>query len=174
MEEKTELLVSDLAFAFEPKCNISETGAKDKWRSVSYENHEFSGKMLSALNEACPGDITFNPVLKGYYKIYITVPSVINTALYIKLSRDETFFKLKNHKDGLRGIRHPECCMEEWLWRCADMTGQEITISKKNDARDNHTAVAAIRFVPLTDDEVEEFQADNAMQGSTKPHEYDS
>lgn len=164
MEEKTELLVSDLASAFEPKKCISEIGVKDKWRSVSYVGNDFSGKMLSAFNEACPDDIKLNPGLKGYYKIYITVPSVIKTTIYIKLSRDEAFFKLKNHNDGLRGIRHAECCMEEWLWRCADMTGQEITITRKNNGLDEHTAISAIRFVPLTDEEVNEFLADNARQ----------
>ena len=40
------------------------------------------------------------------------------------------------------------------MWRCADMTGEKITLSRSFMNRDANTALAAIRFVPMTDEEI--------------------
>jgi hypothetical protein len=67
---REELLVTRLDEVFLPKENLSPYGLKDKWRVIPYDTHEQSGNMLSCIGTE-PGEITFDPKLEGWYKIYL-------------------------------------------------------------------------------------------------------
>lgn len=156
IDERKELLVTDMAEAFGPKEHISSTSSKFKWRSIPYETVDYSGTMLSAHLTSypeVPEDISYNPNLKGFYKIYISVSKRQVNRLFIKLTSDETFYRFSNNYNT--DIMSPE--LEETLWRVADMTDQTITITKKRDYNAQYATIASIRFVPLSDEEAAEY-----------------
>jgi hypothetical protein len=149
--ERKELLITDLAKAFGPDDRISPLGALNKWRSVSYECNAFSGVLLASLCKGKPEDITFDPSLTGWYKIFTVLPGFTHLNVYLKLSSDEGFEKIRNQSSG----------MEEVLWRCADMTGEAIILTKKYSAlSDDCSALAGFRFVPMTEEEIKSFKAE--------------
>ena len=150
-QERKELFFCKLDEVFEPKENMSPYGLRDKWRIIPVTTEEYSGNMLYAAyhNEA---DLTFSPRLHGWYKIYLHFPS---GGIDIKLTSDPCFLPIRPSpmppKSGT--------FMTEVLWRCADMTDESIIISKRK-AADEYAPLllSAIRFVPMTDEEVAAWQ----------------
>lgn len=152
--ERKELFVTDLKNAFGPVEHISDRGDKTMWCSVPYETIEYKGNLLASPAGQYPGDICYDPKLNGWYKIYVAFPGYPISVLNIKLTKDITYVYIHNH-DG------DPFSIEEVLWRCADMTNQSISISKTNTTP-NNMALAWLRFVPMSDEEVQAFKADNA------------
>lgn len=152
--DRKEVLFTDLECVFEPKENISSFNVSNRWIALPYENNEFSGVFLSSLGGGKPKDITFSPRLTGWYKIFLVFPNFARLTVYLKLSSDEAFEKVQN-QSTLR--------MEEVLWRCADMTEETITLTKRYSAlSDEIAALAGIRFVPMTKEEVNDWKRENA------------
>ena len=150
--QRTELFFTDMHLLFQPQENIGTHNFTDQWRAVSYETTDYSGTML-ACNGGSPEDVTFSPNLTGWYKIYLSAPC--GSVLSVKLSGDESFLSVSTTNKWMR-------IMEEFLWRCADMTGQSIVLTKKTEALPRHAMLAAIRFVPMSDQEVVQMRQDAA------------
>ena len=155
---REELLVTRLDEAFLPKENLSPYALKDKWRVIPYDTHEQSGNMLSCIGTE-PGEITFDPKLEGWYKIYLQFAG--RSALDVKLSSDNNFHMvIGNHQDISRCNDWYTYLVEEALWRCADMTGEAITVAIACDFGTRRGALAGIRFVPMSDEEVAAYRAE--------------
>ena len=162
MSERKELQFSYLDQIFEPKSSLSPDSLVDKWRIVPYEAENWSGNLLSASSECSPEDISFNPNLTGWYKIYVglLLPGVIS----MKLSSDPAFlanatsltFENPEFNNG-RGV-----FLEESLWRCADMTGESIVLSNRKIRETHQSRITNIRFVPMTQEEVAEYLQEEA------------
>lgn len=148
---------SDMQQIFLPEENLSPYGFCDKWRAIPYETADYSGTMLSTQG-GTPEDVTFSPNLSGWYKIYLSAPG--GSVLSIKLSGDKCFLSAAT---AIKDIR----VMEEFLWRCADMTGQSIVLTKSTEALPRHAMLAAIRFLPMTEQEVEQLRQE-AARADTK------
>ena len=155
IDERNELIVTNIASAFGPASAISEIGAKNKWRAVPYKTHDQEGILLASLGDGCPEDISYSPDLDGWYKIYLTLPARGNANLFIKLIQDETFIRVHNQR--MNGN-----FAEEFLWRCADMTGETITITRKKHTLVMDSFISGIRFVPMTEEEVEHLKYEDA------------
>ncbi|MBR1868016.1 MAG: hypothetical protein IJ800_05500 [Clostridia bacterium] len=68
---------------------------------------------------------------------------------------------------------------EECLWKCADMTGQDVEISKIDDKQPNTANILWLRFVPMDEDEVKahlETRRDRTVLAHMDEdfHQYDS
>lgn len=152
-----EILLTQLADCFGPRENLSPYGLKSKWRSIPYRTGNISGTMLSSLGGACPDDISFDPKLSGWYKIYVCVPTFSHTEVLLKLTQDDAFYRIiPLHTDGLTFTR-----LEESFWRYAKLDGQSIIMSKKtlNPAEPLTSVLAWLRFVPMEDREVDALMA---------------
>lgn len=154
--ERTEIIISNPAEVCYPHQNVSKEMKRNLWRAVEYETAEISGKMLCAIGVSQPEPVKINPNLTGWYKIFV---SLINekdkSVIFMRLSNDEAETKIS----VMGGDRWYACeTAEEALWKCADMTNQEIIISKrKNTVPLTDSMLAWIRFVPMSDFEVEEY-----------------
>ncbi len=144
--ERKELLFTDLGAAFAPKENLSPYGIKGKWRVVPYATNAFSGTMLSAI-ETVPEDVTLDPNATGWYRIYVTL---YGSKLHAKLSSDSGFLRVNAPGPGI----------DEFLWRCADMTDEKITLTMRRGG--GTTKLMAVRLVPMTEEEVAAFKAEDA------------
>lgn len=153
-----EHLYSDLGACFGPAGNLSARGDKDVWRVIPYRTGEIRGTLLSSLTEGVPRDISFNPGLTGWYRIYVCIPAFSNLLTKIRLSGDTGFFQLSP-------LRGNWICgeLEESFWRYAKMDGQSVVVSKANLAGMPGPAMLAwLRFVEMTDDEVAALAAERA------------
>ena len=140
--ERKEILLNDLYNIFEPKDTISTDGDKSKWYSMTYKNEYFSGTFVSSMLSD-PSDVIYcDPALSGWYKIFVAFPGMGNCTLSIKLTDDEHYSNIKT-VDAFY--------FKELLWKCADMTNQKVILSKKS-------TLAALRFVPMSDEEVENYK----------------
>ena len=150
--EKGEILYTYLDEHFEPRENLSPYSLKNKWRVVPVGTAEYTSNMLSSLG-GHPEDITLSPNLEGWYKIYLHAPA--QSVLHLKLSSDPAFW--------VACATTQDCySMEEFLWRCADMTGESLTLTRKLDASNYHSLLSAIRFVPMSEDELAEYLHEEA------------
>lgn len=161
MNDRKELLITNLADAFESKSAISEIGSNKVWRALPYKAVEFSGIMLSALGSARPEDVTFDPKLTGWYKIYIQTPCIANNRLHLKLSSDASFDMIETSSANY-------CRIEEFLWRYADMTGEVFSLSKNRISFSSNAVISGLRFVPMTDDEVEAYKQDSVRKDTKR------
>ena len=156
--ERKEVLFSDLYECFEPKENISSISLKNKWRAVEVDTSEYSGRLIAS-NAGCPEDISFDPKLHGWYKIYLHLPG--RSVLYLKLSGDKAFV-------SAAAVTRRRYLIEEVLWRCVDMTGQSVILSRTHDANSQHSILSAIRFVPMSDEEIEEYKKEQSRQDTNR------
>ena len=109
MDNRTELLLTDLSKAFEPSSIISEDSSNDTWRALPYEANAFSGVMLVSLGMGRPEDLTLDPKLNGWYKIYIQTIGIGNLRLHLKLSSDVSY-KVNNLLYRLCFCSISDCC----------------------------------------------------------------
>ncbi len=147
MDTRKELHVTNLDEVFEPKSCISDVGSNDKWRRITYTATEFSGTVLSSFGTSRPEDISYDPGLTGWYKIYLQVVCVPGFRLHLKLTSDAAFTDYLPPPTGDKSI-------VDDLWRCADMTGQSLTITRRKSRFGSSTAIAGLRFVPMSEEEV--------------------
>lgn len=163
---REEKLFTNLDEVFEPKSAISPIGAKNVWRSVPYRARYVHGNMLSSLSDGRPEDISFDPGLTGWYRIYLALPETTGVELHIKLTRDAAFSELcpMDQSSFVAGT------FEETLWRCCDMTGQKFILSKRfmNHVKLRHSMLGWIRCVPMEEAEVEAYLADRARKDTKR------
>ena len=150
--ERKEVFLTDMYEAFEPKEVMSLEFDSSKLNIIPYENEDYSGRYItSTLSNNYPS-IYCDPKLSGWYKIYLGHPGKVRYMSVIKLTKD-------SHSSYIEGIDSNYA--EEMFWRCADMTDQKIEMY-------SYTTLASIRFVPMSDDEVEAHKADLAQRETKK------
>ena len=167
IDARKDVYISDLyAFSLE-KAHISPYTAKNKWEVMSYETAETKGKMLIASGESTPAPITIKPSLEGWYRIYICMGEVAGLPNHIdvKLTDDEFPRTVTPCRMGTYCMWNTSENVEESFWKCADMTGQDITVSKPIFDAKYCANVFWFHFVPMSDEEVEAFKA-------RKPHRH--
>ena len=148
-------LVLDIADRVEPQSELSPYGVKSKWRVLPYTCEIGEGKMLSAIG-GNPSDITYDPELKGWYKIFILFPGA--SSLNIKLSSDGSYMRVNS---TYRGV----FTLERLLWKCADMTNEKITLTKSADFEDVQTYLGGFEFIPMTEEEVAQWKYEPCCVG---------
>ena len=149
---REEFVISNFDEFCVPKSELSEKRVKNKWCMVPYETGTYWGKMLCSFDES-PEDLELNIDLTGWYKIYVCLLMYEGNTVNIKLSSDDSFFKLASRGKGWGADE-----LEEAFWRCADMTGNKICISRKRLVYGSNSNIAWIRFVPMTEAEVADWK----------------
>ncbi len=159
------ILFADLAAVCTPSDRISDQRILGKWNAISYEVAGVQGTLLTAMNENRPEPVYLNPALTGWHRIYVGLAVFNNSdwrknVLPIRLTGDpaRTVFNPDGGVPGAGGV-------EESFWKCADMTGEAVEISRFERGcfvLDSLTDanIAWIRFEPMTEKEVEDFKAD--------------
>jgi hypothetical protein len=157
---RKEVVFSELDKAFYKEGAICDVLMCDKWCSIPYRSTQYSGNMLVSFADSHPVDITFSPGLSGWYKVYVGLPTYkpegLENCVQIKLSSDPSFFELFTLKEPA----WDEHCVEESLWRCVDMSGEDITLTRGFMGERCHTIISWFRFVPMSQEEVECYKRD--------------
>lgn len=160
MEQRKEVIFSDLGNLCQPRENISALRTRDAWNTISYETPDIRGTLLAAQERACPADVYLAPKLTGWYRIFVAMPCVHSSGnrsrLDLLLSGEKivSHFSHQGHPSLLRQQ------IQEVFWKCADMTGQDVIIRKNADSVVADALLAWLRFVPMDEAEVSAFQLD--------------
>lgn len=162
METRREVLFHDLGSQCRPAAHISPVREKFKWNSVAFETEHIKGNMLVSLGKGTPQNVTLDPALTGWYRIFVAQPlcwsSGLRSDLLVRLS-DEKAFTHFSHTAQATFARHR---IQEAFWCCADMTGRSLVFGKPKHTKGMDAAVAWVRFVPMDETEVAAFLADQA------------
>ena len=150
------IVFSDLGGLCEPKENISQARVNDKWCAYKYSAGDLEGTMLISLNSAKASDVSLNPKLTGWYKIFVGLyaNAYSTSEIGMKLSSDEAFEFLGTfmQRDFARYL------VEDVFWRCAKMDGESVIIGKPfSDGSAKDSMISWLRFVPMTDAEIAEY-----------------
>lgn len=163
MENRKEIIYTDLGSLCQPAENISQTREHFKWNSVFYETKDFKGHMLISLGAGTPDNVTFTPNLQGWYRIFVGQPlywfsrySASQSDLLLRLDNQQAFEHF-SHSILTQSPRHR---IQEAYWCCADMTDRSVVIGKHKGTKGMDAGLAWLRFVPMSDTEVAAFQSD--------------
>lgn len=154
-----EIILSSLADIICNKEDISSSLSTDKWQSMEFSAGGISGNMLVAGEMCHPKDLTLKPNLVGWYKIFVATINLKSTNYFcMRLSSDEGFSGMRDPFYGKKFMWTPLEYAEEFFWKCACLTDEDIIISKPDSHFKNTCSVAWLRFVPMTEEEIEAFK----------------
>ena len=157
---KKEYIISDFSSAVIEKENLSEKGLPDRWETVPYETAEISGALLIASDTSVPADVTVDPALSGWYRIYVCMTDIFGgNRIDLKLTDDAFPTTAAPGKLGRYTMWTPSEKAEEAFWKCADMTGQRVTISKVKNVVPYTANLLWLRFVPMSEEETAAYSA---------------
>ncbi|MBQ7207152.1 MAG: hypothetical protein IJS01_05075 [Lentisphaeria bacterium] len=129
-----------------------------QWELADYTTTGGDGVMLFCRGRRTPDPVTVRPNITGWHRIYVCLlcSGFPSPGIAIKLAGDlgPGFFRrsLPNPKYPVWNSAE---LSEEFFWQCADMTGQEITISKLLDDSPHMIGLLWFRFEPMTQAEIE-------------------
>ncbi len=156
---RNEVIISDLAGAVREKDRLADFSTADRWEVVSYETAAVTGNLLIASEETMPEPVTIVPELTGWYRIYVCMADTgggfPSGHVHLKLTDDPFSRCVGAGNMGPYCIWHQMEVVEEAFWKCADMTGQSITIEKIDDNWPHTANVLWFRFVPMEEAEVQ-------------------
>jgi len=152
------IIFSRLNDIVKEKSNISDINTKDKWRVVPYKCGDISGKLLLAGELTRPEDITLSLGLSGWYKIFVGTVNMKSKNLFnLRLSSDKSFSAMSSPTMENKFLWTPTEYFEEFLWRCADLTGEDLILRKPECMWNNAVTLAFVRCVPMTQSEALEY-----------------
>lgn len=138
-------------------CNgeISRIPSRDMWQRVHYTAGDVSGEMLYAGELCTPSDLRFKLGLRGWHKIFVATINMKSANYFnLRLSGDEGFSGMRDPSYGKKFMWTPLEYAEEFFWKCADLTDEELILSKPDSHFKNGCTLAWVRCVPMTADEV--------------------
>ncbi len=182
-EKDGELWIFDMT-----QCNPAEATSYDneqgKWMAVDYEIDRGKGVMLFGMPGSDAPLLTLKPNLRGWYEIrlgifYGTFGGVVtNRIICAALSSDYEQGAERFSLESVRAAKdgdYPEknitgSDLAEVFWKCADLTGQDLMLScqGKGTYADFGSNIAYIRFVPMNEKAIEEWQSEQPTEQTKK------
>ena len=137
---------------------LSAKTTASNWQIIPYETAEVSGNLLAAGELTTPEDVTLKLGLSGWHKVYISMMNMRSTNyLHLKLTDDDSFEGIQMASGGMKKRHCNEWCptefTEEYFWKCADLTGQDVILSKPVSYFAAVSNLVWIRCVPMTEEE---------------------
>lgn len=174
--EADDVIFSNLPALCEPQACFSAKLSADKWKTTTYKTAKVSGTMISAEMSVTPPPLALSPGLTGWHRIYVCLFAGVTGRTYISLrlsaDRAPAFFSIGNMYEGVNKGSYwsdREQC-EESFWKCADMTGQMLTIAKSAAEFQSEATLMWVRFAPMTDEEVAAELADRGRKDVKRLH----
>lgn len=154
-----EILISDLASIVKQPEYIQSKMSRDAWQAAEYETGKAKGVMLAAGEETTPPRITLSPSLSGWYRVYICTVNIGSNKFALKLTSDPAFSLIIPPKERppVKWASYEYC--QEFFWKCADMTDQEIDLEIPKSEFPTAAAVMWLRFEEMTDEETAEHKS---------------
>ncbi len=138
---------------------ISNRPSEDRWCVMPYETAAVSGNALMTTYTGAPKDVVLAPRLTGWHKIFVSsIRMVGDFWLLMKLDNEDHFMTIHDSYETAPEAHSTNETVEEQFWCCADMTGRDIWLRKHRSNIDSISTLVWLRFVPMTEEEVEEYK----------------
>lgn len=149
------IIISNIAESVIEKEHITFIAESNSWQRMQYETSETVGELLLAGELSSPRPVTICTGNSGWYKIFVGMINLRQTNyIYLKLSDDDGFSGIRTAGSENPCAWAPEEYAEEVFWKCADLTNQNFILAKPDFFKPNVCALAWIKLVPMTDDEI--------------------
>lgn len=142
---------------------LCEKTTQNQWQVMPYATGDIAGNLLVAGELTSPEDVTLKLGLSGWHKIYIAMMDMRSANyLHMKLTDDAYFEGIQmpfqpSTGEGARGSEYQwaaEEFAEEFYWKSADLTGQDIILSKPVSHVPLTSCLLWIKCVPMTEEEI--------------------
>lgn len=174
MKERKEVFYVDLKAIANGETETMFSG--EKWLAVPYETADYKGTALVASETAQPNPISLKLNVNGWYKIYLCLAETTGANyLEVSLSKEKSkTFVRPSHLSWVDGTFawSPFDFAEEVFYQAADLTGQDLIINKPVYGGHFTAALFAVRLVPMTETEIEEYT--NARNSSRMAYHFDT
>ena len=162
MEELAGIRFASFSDA-EPSDRVSRSLNLRKWELADYNTTYGGGTMLMCRKGAEPPPVVIKPRLKGWHRVYVCLMATAmpSPSISLKLTDDigASFFCRSYPNTEYMTWSFSEVA-EEYYWKCADMTGQEVTVSKLLDRAGGAIALLWLRFEPMTEADVNSYKVE--------------
>lgn len=169
MPERKTVVISDLGSALPEDAAVPRV-TPDKWQAVPYVCDEFTGTMVIAHGTMRVPDLTLDPGLSGWYRVFTGMLHTVGDDGAANL----TGFRLSEDKypryfeHGFYGDFARAPYLMEAEWKAADMTGQKVHILHPEGGHPCLSNAAFLKFVPMDDAEVLSELADRENKANKK------
>lgn len=158
----SSILISDLASSAIPNEHVSSKRSRKHWQAIRYETAGVQGTMLLAGQETSPSPVTITLRLKGWHRIYVCLAHIGGLMYtYLKLTGDRCSHGVIPGRMNTLGWSPTEH-VEESFWRCADLTGKNLILSKPVSCEPSSSALVWVRCVPMSDGDVAAYETDES------------
>jgi len=160
MDERKEIIFSDIPALVREKEQVSPLRTIDKWETVPYETRKLKGTMLYVVNSARPKPVTLELGLTGWYKVFVAMCGITPNLLNLRFTDDPAWVQVGPEQRSGRRI-------QEFFWRCLDLTGQNLSVDCPG-GKPRTSSLAWLRFVPMTAEEVAAYKTDKARKDTKR------
>ena len=172
-----EVILSDLS-ACQPGYALDRECRPGTWRLIDYETEEFKGTMVYSgpRMESVPLTLPLN--VQGYHAIYLGVhyPGQFGSVhVRVRLTDDPAYSLVREESQSLKDYNsippdlvhfHTDKAfrdhqLSEAFWKVADLTGQDLIISRFNSGKDYaemYSNLVHVRLVPLSEEDIEGYR----------------
>ncbi len=136
------------------RSELSERTSADKWQVMPYRCGDISGRLLFAGELTKAKDVRLKLGLSGFYKIFVGTVNMKSKNLFnLRLSSDEGFSAMSSPTMESQYQWTPPEYFEEFFWKCANLTDEDLILRKPECMWNNGCALAFLRCVPVTNEE---------------------
>lgn len=172
--ERKEIIFTDIYEEIIEKEHITdEIYTNGKWHRIPYKTELTDGNMLLAYENDFPENITLKLGLTGRWKVYVATAHFAyndNNYLHLKLSSHPCWTELKYNSSVAPRHWRPEEYVQEILMFNADLTGEDLIISRPQNRVKTTACVLWVRCVPLADEADSLFDFSNTQNKTMQYH----
>ena len=161
MDQRKEVIFSDIPALVREQGKISPLRTLDKWEAVPYETRNIKGTMLYVVESARPEPVTLKLGLTGWYKVFVAMYASAPNLLDLRFTDDPSWAQVGPAHGTARSR------VQEFFWRCVDLTGQDLSVNCPA-GMDKTSSLAWLRLIPMTEEDVAAYKADKARKDTKR------
>lgn len=144
----------------------SDALSSSGWQAAEYETKEHRGNMLLARKGSHAGAVTLSLGLVGWHRIYLCLLHIESkTVTYFKLDADRCHYPVYSRSSEKSWGSYEY--VEEVFWKCADLTGQNLTVEHHNEFS---SALVWIRCEAMSEQEISDYKKESGSKENKRLH----
>lgn len=161
MDERKEVIFSDISALVREKDAISPVRVLGKWEAVPYQTRTIQGTMLYSVENVRPQPVTLELGLTGWYKVFVAMYASAPNLLNLRFTNDPAWAQVGPAHGTVRNR------VQEFFWRCVNLTGQNLSVECPGGLP-KASSLAWLRLVPMAEEDVAAYKADQARKDTKR------
>lgn len=157
-----QLVQTDLSEA-SPHSALWDVARRHHWLLVPYRTEHLAGKMLLSFPETDPPQLTLSLGRSGWHRVWVGLwgGTYMRVAIRLRLSGERYFTEFTRERPDNMNL-------EEVLFTCGDLTGQDLVIAAAPTDIEATGSLAYVRCEPLSEQEVCQIKADRGREDTRR------